>query len=127
MEIGNQEKLVVGLFDTMHEAKKAIFALHKHGFPVSRVSVIAKELGNDRREKNQTKRTKTRNNRILDRILDFEFIEKHFPRLVEHFHTGKFFLVAIGTSDEVARAYGILIDAKAEIVNHNSELHAAGK
>jgi len=45
---GSHEKLVVGIFETMHETQKAILAFRVHGFPISRVSVAAQELENNR-------------------------------------------------------------------------------
>jgi hypothetical protein len=115
-EIGSGEKLVVGIFDTIDEAKEAILALHENGFPATHISVVSKSLQIVSPEEDQYKSSK---NRILNRILDNRFIEQYLPWLVEHFYTGKFFVLAIGTPDEVAQAYGILIHTNAEIINHN--------
>lgn len=115
METGNQYKLVVGVFQTARETKKAIKTLHNHGFPIRQVSVVAKGLDTS----GEDRQIVAAKHRILNRILDHKFIEQHFPSLIEHFHVGKLILVATGSADEVARAYGILIDAKAEFINHN--------
>lgn len=115
-EIRNGEKLVVGIFDTIDETKEAILALHENGFPATHVSVISKSLQIVSPEEDQYKSSK---DRILNRILDNRFIEQYLPWLIEHFYTGKFFVLGIGTPAEVARAYRILIRTNAEIINHN--------
>ncbi len=38
------EKLIVGVYHTLREAEKAVAELGKHGFPVARASIVAKDF-----------------------------------------------------------------------------------
>lgn len=100
------DKLIVGIYHSAADAENAISQLSSHGFPVSQLYVIAKDFETD-----ETTAKVVENDDLktwFERHFGWLIGLKHLFKYNQHFRAGKFLLVASGTEDEIARAWGII-------------------
>lgn len=103
-------KLVVGVYSRMEDAEEAVGVLRHHGFPISQITVIAKDFSDNPETENIDdikQKTGSLRNWFAENfgwmvsIIDGSVFQ-------DHFHAGKFLLVAHGTEEDGAWADAII-------------------
>ena len=105
------EKLIVGVYHSLAEAENAVAELDRHGFPIGQVSIVAKEFEDEDKPSSKLNRTAHKTGSLKDWFgKHFAWIlsRPHFVGYEKHFQAHKYLLVAHGTEDQIAWAWGII-------------------
>lgn len=95
----------------MADVEETVRQLNRNGFPVNQISVVAKNFISDEINQNIVKTDDLKN--WFSKYFGWLIPAKHFSKYNEHFHAGKYLLVAYGTKDEQsAGAWGIVRETR---------------
>ena len=121
------EKLIVGVYHSLEEAENAVAELDRRGFPVAHVSVVAKDFEDDEKMSPRSGETTHRTDDLKDwfaRRFAWILSLPHFADYEKHFHAAKYLLVAHGTEDQIAWAWGIIRETGYVDANIHDETEA---